>query len=162
MGAMIFVGVQILSIATNGLLSNNEKVRDLDYVIKTLSYSLAALFFIFGIETYILCWTVESFLERQMMIFSSMFTIIWVLGLIIQIDKKSRLLSECFLLIGGATATWTWFLLGDTVFLLFGCTLIAGLLLMILLTIGGESTRQVSLDEISAVLDSQEAEQVVL
>ncbi|MFW9960244.1 MAG: hypothetical protein ACFFDV_04460 [Candidatus Thorarchaeota archaeon] len=162
MGAMIFVGVQILSIATNGLLSGNEKVRDLDYVIKTLSYSMTALFFIFGIATYILCWTVESFLERQIMIFSSMFTIMWVIGLITQIEKKSRLLSECFLLIGAATATWIWFLLGDTVFLLFGCTLIAGLLLLILLTISGESTRQVSLDEIGVILDSHEAEQVVL
>ncbi len=162
MGAMIFVGIQILSIATNGLLSDKESVKDLDYVTKTLSYTLAFLFFIYGIETYILCWTVESFLERQLMIFSSMFTIMWVLGLITQIEKKSRLLSGCFLLIGGSTATWVWFLLDDTIFLLFGCTLITGLVVLILLTIGGDSTRRISKDEISMILNSPEAEQVVL
>jgi len=162
MGVMIFVGMQILSIATNGLLLDKEKVRDLNYIIKTLSYTLAALFFIFGIESYILCWTVDSFLERQMMVFSSMFIIMWALGLILQIEKKSRLLSDCFLLIGSVSVTWVWFLLGDTVFFLFGCTLIAGLLLLTLLTIGGESTRQVSMVDINAILDSPEAEQFVL
>lgn len=162
MGVMIFVSVQILSLATNGLPSDKEKLSDLNYVVKTLSYTLAALLFIFGIETYILCWTVESFLERQMMIFSSMFTLMWVLGLITQIEKKTRLVSNCFLLIGSVTATWTWFLLNDTVFLLLGCTLIAGLLVLILHTIGGDSTRQATLDEIRMIANSSEAEQLVL
>jgi hypothetical protein len=162
MGVTIFVGVQILSIATNGLFPDKEKVRNLNYIMKTLSYTLAALFFVFGIETYILCWTVDSFLERQMMIFSSMFIIMWVLGLITQVEKKFRLLSDCFLLIGGATATWAWFLLSDTIFLLLGCTLIAGLLLLTMLTIGGNSTRQVSMDDISMILDSPDAEQFLL
>jgi len=162
MGVMIFVGVQIISIATNGLLSNEEKVSDLNYVIKTLSYSMAALFFIFGIETYILSWTVDTFLEHQLMIFSSIFIIMWIFGLITLIRKRSRLISECFLIIGSVAATWAWFLLGDVVFVLFGCTLISGLMLLTLLTIGGDSVRQSSMNDFNMILGSPEAEQFVL
>ncbi|MDH4213071.1 MAG: hypothetical protein OEV85_04040 [Candidatus Thorarchaeota archaeon] len=159
MGVMIFVGVQILSIATNGILSNEEKLIDLNYVIKTLSSTIAVLILIFSIETYILSWTVTSFLVRQIMIFSSMFIIMWVLGLVTQIQKRFRLLSDCFLLIGSITATWTWFLLGDAIFLLFGCTLIAGLIILTLFTLGGNSVHQFPLDDFNGILKSPEAEQ---
>ncbi|MFW9957928.1 MAG: hypothetical protein ACFFCT_07655 [Candidatus Odinarchaeota archaeon] len=161
MGVMIFVGVQILSIATNGILLNEEKLIDLNYVIKTLSSTIAVLVLIFSIETYILSWTVTSFLIRQTMIFSSMFIIMWVLGLVTQIQKRSRLLSECFLLIGSITATWTWFLLGDAIFLLFGCTLIAGLIILTLFTLSGDSVHQFPLDDFNGILKSPEAEQFV-
>jgi hypothetical protein len=85
MGAMIFVGMQITSIATNGLLSNEEKVCDLNYVTKTLSYTMVVLFFIFSIDIYSISWSVSPLLQRQLMIFSSMFIIMWILGLVLSI-----------------------------------------------------------------------------
>jgi hypothetical protein len=161
MGAMIFVGMQITSIATNGLLSNEEKVCDLNYVTKTLSYTMVVLFFIFSIDTYAISWSVSPLLQRQLMIFSSMFIIMWILGLVLSIEKKSRLLSTSFLLIGSITATWTWFLMSDALFFLFGCTLITGLILLILLAINGDSASQLSQDDNIGLMNSPEAEQLI-
>jgi hypothetical protein len=153
MGVMIFVGVQITSIATNGLLSNEEKIRDLNYVTKTLSYTLAALLFIFAIDMYALSWTVNS---------SSMFIIMWGLGLVLLIKRRSRLLSVSCLLLGSTTATWAWVLLGDVLFPVFGCTLIIGLIVLLLLTITGDSTSPETLDDTDVILNSPETEKLQL
>jgi hypothetical protein len=162
MGVMIFVGVQITSIATNGLLSNEEKIRDLNYVTKTLSYTLAALLFIFAIDMYALSWTVNSFLEQELMVFSSMFIIMWCLGLVLLIERRSRLLSVSCLLLGSTTATWAWVLLGDVLFPVFGCTLIIGLIVLLLLTITGDSTSPETLDDTDVILNSPETEKLQL
>jgi hypothetical protein len=162
MGAMVFVGTQITSIATNGLLAEREKVNDLNYVMMTLSYTMVILLFIFGLDTYALCWTVSSFVERQLMIFSSMFIIIWVFGLVVLAKKKSRFLSISFLFIGSVTATWVWFSLGDMLLYLFGSTLIVGLSLLILLTASGAPDGLVSEDYISNIAESPEKDQLLL
>jgi hypothetical protein len=162
MGAMVFVGIQITSVATNGFGTNEERVSDLNYIIKTLSYTMVALFLIFGFDTYTLSWTVGSFLERQLMIFSSMFIIIWVLGLVLLVEKRSRFLSISFLLIGSITSTWIWFSLGDVLFFLFGCILITGLILLFLLAVGGVSDSHMLAHETHEFRESPEVEQLLL
>jgi len=136
MGAMVFAGMQILSIASNGLLSEQARQSDLDYVVRTLSFTLAALLIIFGIDTYVLSWTVGGLLESQLMVVSSMLLVMWTLGLVIRVANISRLLADIFLILGCAVGAWVWSSLGDVLLMLLGWTCIAGLVIHLLLTIG--------------------------
>ncbi len=136
MGVMVFVGMQIISIAGNGLLSEQARQSDFNYVVRTLSFTLAAVLFIFGIDTYVLSWAVGGPLESQLMIVSSMLIMMWALGLVIRIANRPRLLSDIFLILGCVIGTWVWYSLGDVLFMLLGWTCIAGLVVHLLLTIG--------------------------
>jgi len=146
MGAMIFVGMQLISIASNGLLSEEARQSDLDYVVRTLSFTLAALLIIFGIDTYILSSTVGGPLESQLMIVSSMLLIMWTLGLVIRVANRPRLLSDIFLILACVIGTWVWSSLGDVLLMLLGWTCIAGLVIHLLLTISTVFVQGVSVE----------------
>jgi hypothetical protein len=134
MGAIIFMGVHLLSIALNGLLSTKERRTDLNYILRTLSFTLVVFLFVFALDTYILGSTVEMALEKQLMIISSALIIIWSLGVLVRIENRSRIISDLVLLLSCAIGTWSWLSLGDVLFFLFGLTCIFGLVIHFLIT----------------------------
>jgi hypothetical protein len=161
MGSMVFIGMQILSIAFRGLMVTEEKAIDLEYAIKVLSFTVAGLSLIYAVDTYIISWIVESLIQREIMIFSSMFIIMWIPGLVLLVEKRTRLLSLGFLLFGSISATWIWSQLGDELFTLFGCTLIAGILLISLLASGEKPLPLLTNNETDDSHDSSDNELLV-
>jgi len=131
-GVLIVIGVQMLSIAVNGLLPQEERRTDLNYVFKTLSYTLATVVLIFGIVTYSLSWNIDLFIERQALVLSSTLMIFWALSLVVKLKKHIRLFGGLLLLFGASFATWTWSTLGDAVMYNLGLACIAGLILYIM------------------------------
>lgn len=134
-GVMLFIGIQLLSIGTNGLLPIDEKRSDLNYIIKTLSYSLTTVLFGFGIITYMSSWNVDEFLQRQIMVLSSTILVIWIFSLIVKLKIHLRLLVHCFLLIATGLALWAWLALESSIMFLFGLTSLVGLVIVMLLTV---------------------------
>jgi hypothetical protein len=134
MGVMVLMGMQIISIAGNGLLSEQARQSDLDYVVRTLSFTLAALLIIFGIGTYVLSWTAGGPLENQLMVLSSMLVMMWILGLVMRVANRARLLSDIFLILACVIATGVWSSIGDIMFTFLGWTCITGLVIHLLLT----------------------------
>jgi hypothetical protein len=161
MGSMVFVGMQILSIAFLSLMMTEVKAADLEYTVKVLSFTVAGLSLIYALDTFMISWGVESLIQRQIMIFSSMFVIVWTPGLVLLVEKRMRLLSLGFLLLGSTSVTWIWFQLGDELFTLFGCTLIAGILLISLLASGEKSVRRLTNFETDDSHDPSHEEQLV-
>jgi hypothetical protein len=90
-----------------------------------------------------------------------MFVIVWTPGLVLLVEKRMRLLSLGFLLLGSTSVTWIWFQLGDELFTLFGCTLIAGILLISLLASGEKSVRRLTNFETDDSHDPSHEEQLV-
>ncbi|MGY5870670.1 MAG: hypothetical protein RTV72_00345 [Candidatus Thorarchaeota archaeon] len=131
-GVLLFVGVQILSIAFNGLLSRDEQRSDLNYVLRTLSYTVAIVGLLFGVFSYTLSWNIGLFVERQALVVSSTLITIWALSLAIKLKKHLRLLAGTFLLSGAVVATWTWLSIGDAVMYTLGLAYAAGLIVYIL------------------------------
>jgi len=114
------------------LLPIEERRSDLNYTLKTLSFSIVAAVLIFGLVTYALSWNIELVVERQALVISSTVMAIWALSLVVKMKKHLRLLSGLLLLSGASLATWTWLLLNDVVMYNFGLACIAGLILYIL------------------------------
>ncbi|MHA1862824.1 MAG: hypothetical protein ACTSWA_03565 [Candidatus Thorarchaeota archaeon] len=131
-GVMIFIGAQILSIAVNGLLPTEERRSNLNYTLKTLSFTIFAVVLIFGLVTYALSWNIELFIERQALVISSTVMAIWAFSLVVKLKKHLRMLAGLLLLSGASLATWTWLSLNDVVMYNFGLACVAGLLLYIL------------------------------
>ncbi len=131
-GVMIFIGAQILSITVNGLLPIAERRSDLNYTLKTLSFTIVVIVLIFGLVTYALSWNIEQVVEKQALVISSTVMAIWALSLVVKLKKHIRLLAGLLLLSGASLATWTWLILNDAVMYNFGLACIAGLILYIL------------------------------
>ena len=131
-GVLIVIGVQMLSIAVNGLLPIEERRTDLNYVLKTLSYTIAAVVLIFGLVTYSLSWNIDLFIERQALVLSSTLMAFWALSLLVKLKKHIRLLGGILLLSASSIATWTWLTLGDAVMYNIGLACVAGLILFIM------------------------------
>jgi len=131
-GVMIFIGAQILSIAVNGLLPTEKRRSNLNYTLKTLSFTIFAVVLIFGLVTYALSWNIELFIERQALVISSTVMAIWAFSLVVKLKKHLRMLAGLLLLSGASLATWTWLSLNDVVMYNFGLACVAGLLLYIL------------------------------
>jgi len=131
-GVMIFIGAQILSIAVNGLLPIEERRSNLNYTLKTLSFTIVAVVMIFGMVTYALSWNIEPVIERQALVISGTVMAIWAFSLLVKLKKHLRLIAGLLLLSGASLATWTWFSLSDAVMYNFGLACIAGLILYIL------------------------------
>ncbi|MBN2230429.1 MAG: hypothetical protein JW779_12650 [Candidatus Thorarchaeota archaeon] len=128
-GAIIFIGMQFLSIALTYLQPSIDKITDLNYTLKTLSYTLAGLILIFGGSTYILSWNIDSFLSRQLMVISGVICMIWTFALVLKTENRTRLLIDIFLLIGTGTATWVWFNLVDTLYFPLGIACMVGIVI---------------------------------
>ncbi|MHA1576192.1 MAG: hypothetical protein ACTSU3_02410, partial [Candidatus Thorarchaeota archaeon] len=131
-GVLIVIGAQMLSIAVNGLLPIEERRTDLNYVLKTLSFTVAAVVLIFGLVTYSLSWNIDLFIERQVLVLSSTLMAFWALSLIVKLKKHIRLLGGILLLSGASLTTWTWLTLGDAVMYNLGLACVAGLILYIM------------------------------
>ncbi len=134
-GVMIFIGVQMLSISVTGLLSMEERRTDLNYVLKTLSSTVAIVVLMFGLVTYSLSWNIDLFIERQALVISSTLMAFWALSLVVKLKKNIRLLGGFLLLSGASLATWTWSTLGDIVMHNLGLACVAGLILYIMFVI---------------------------
>ncbi|TFG34960.1 hypothetical protein EU527_00490 [Candidatus Thorarchaeota archaeon] len=132
-GVMLFLGIQLLSISTNGLLPLKERRNDLNYLLKTLSYSITTVLFGYGIFTYLSSWNVDTFYERQIMVLSSTILVIWIFSLIIRLKIHLRLLVTCFLLLATGLTLWVWLVLESSIMILFGLTSLAGLVVYLLL-----------------------------
>jgi hypothetical protein len=128
-GAMIFIGTQMLSIAANGLLSEKERRDDINYVLMTLSSTIAALVLVFGLVSYALSWNVVVILERQALVMSGTIMVFWFFTLVFKLRNMIRMLSGLFLLTGASLATWAWSSLSDEVMYNLGLACIAGLIL---------------------------------
>jgi len=134
-GVMIFIGAQILSIAVNGLLPNEDRRSDLNYTLKTLSYTIVAVVLIFGLVTYALSWNIELIVERQALAISGIVIALWAFSLVVKMKTHIRMLAGLLLLSGASLASWTWLSLNDAVMHNFGLACIAGLLLYLLFVI---------------------------
>jgi hypothetical protein len=126
---MIVIGAQMLSIAVNGILSEKEKRIDLNYVLKTLSYTIGPIVLIFGLVTYALSWNIGVFLERQALVISSTLMVFWVPTIVLNLKKHIQALAAFILISGASIATWGWYSLGDAVMYNLGFACIAGLTL---------------------------------
>lgn len=131
-GVMIAIGAQMLSIAVNGLLPVKERRTDLNYVLMTLSSTIAGVVLIFGLITYSLSWNFDIFLERQSLVISGTLMTFWALTVVLKLKKHIRLLAGLFLIFGASLATWTWSSLGDATMYNLGLACVAGLILYIM------------------------------
>jgi hypothetical protein len=134
-GVMIVLGAQMLSFAANGFSSIKEKRDDLNYVLKTYAYSIAAIMLIFGCITYALSWNIELYLQRQTLVIAGTLMALWALALILHLKEHIRLLASLFLISGTALATWAFWLLEDTMMYHLGlvCVGALGIYLMFVL-----------------------------
>ncbi len=126
-GVMIVLGAQILSFAANGFSQTDEKQDDLSYVLRTYSFSTAAIVLIFGCITYALSWNIDLYLERQALVIGGTMIALWALALILQLKKHIRLLASLIVLSGAALATWTFWLLEDAIMYHLGLVCVAAL-----------------------------------
>ncbi len=131
-GVMIFIGAQLLSIAVNGLLPIEERRSNLNYTLKTLSFTIVIVVIIFGLITYALSLNIEPVIEKQALVISSTVMAIWAFSLVVKLKTHIRLFAGLLLLSGASLATWTWLLLNDAVMHNFGLACIAGLILYIM------------------------------
>ncbi|TFH10894.1 MAG: hypothetical protein E4H14_01695 [Candidatus Thorarchaeota archaeon] len=131
-GVMIVMGAKMLSIAANGLLSEKERRTDLNYVLMTLSFTIAVLVLVFGLVTYVLSWNIDAFIERQALVISSVIMVFWVFTVVLKLKKQIRLLAGLFLLASAFIASLVWYSLGDEVMYNLGLAGIAGLILYIM------------------------------
>ncbi len=131
-GVMIFIGAQLLSIAVNGLLPIEERRSNLNYTLKTLSFTIVIVVIIFGLVTYALSLNIEPVIEKQALVISSTVMAIWAFSLVVKLKTHIRLFAGLLLLSGASFATWTWLLLNDAVMHNFGLACIAGLILYIM------------------------------
>ena len=127
-GVLIIIGVQMLSIAVNGLLPQKERRSDLNYVLQTLFATIAVVTLIFGLVSYTLSWNINLFFERQMLVVASTLMIIWVLSIVVKLKKYLRLLAAFIVLSGASLTTWVWISLGDAVMYTIGLACVAGLI----------------------------------
>ncbi|TFG28686.1 hypothetical protein EU528_10905, partial [Candidatus Thorarchaeota archaeon] len=97
-GVMIFIGAQMLSIAVNGLLPAKERRTDLNYVLMTLSSTIAATVLLFGLITYALSWNYDIFIERQALVISGTLMVFWAFSAVLKMKKHIRLLAGLFLI----------------------------------------------------------------
>lgn len=134
-GVMLFLGTQLLSIGINGLLPSEERRRDLNYVLKTLSYSITTILFGYGLFTYLSNWSVDLDYARIVMVLSSTMMVMWTFSLIIKIKIHLRFLVNIFLLMAIGLAMWIWSVLGNSIMFLFGLASLIGLVVYMLLTI---------------------------
>jgi len=131
-GVLIFFGAQMLSIAVTGLSKQKKSRDDLNDVLQLLFVSIGFVVLVFGVVTYILSWNIEIFFERQILVVSSTFMIIWACSLVVKLKKHLRFLSALLLTTGASLATWIWFSLVDTVMYTIGFACVAGLILYIM------------------------------
>lgn len=131
-GVLIFIGVQMVSIAVTGLSSQKERRSDLNYVLQMFMATITCVVLLFGLISYFLSWNIETFFERQALVISSTLMIIWAFALILKLKDRIRVLAALILTIGASLATWTWISLGDVVMYTVGLACVGGLILYIM------------------------------
>ena len=134
-GVMLFVGIQLITIGTNGFRSSEKYRTDLNYLIKTLSYSLVTILLGFGIFSYLSSWSVDLFYQRQLMVLSSTIIVLWIFSLIIKIKIQLRLLVGCFIMATTGLELWVWLTLGNSIMFLVGLTAFVGLVIYFLISL---------------------------
>ncbi len=132
-GVMLFIGVQLVTIGTNGLLQREERRTDLNYLIKTLSYSLMVVLFSYGLFSYLSSWNVDLFFERELMVLSSTIIMLWIFPLIVKIRPHLRLLVVSFVITATGIEMWVWYTLENSIMFLIGITALVGLVIYLLL-----------------------------
>ena len=134
-GVMLFIGIQLVTIGTNGFKPLGERREDLNYLIKTLSYSLTAVLFGFGIFSYLSSWNIDMYLLRQFMVMSSTIIVLWIFALIVKIRIQLRILVSCFIIVATSLSLWAWFTLANSIMFLLGLTTLVGFVVYLLLSL---------------------------
>ena len=134
-GVMLFVGIQLVTIGTNGFKLSEEYRTDLNYLIKTLSYSLVTILLGFGIFSYLSSWSVDLFYQRQLLVLSSTIIVLWIFSLIVKIKIQLRLLVGSFIIATTGPAIWVWWTLGNPIMFLIGLTALIGFVIYFLMSL---------------------------
>ena len=131
-GVLVFIGVQMLSIAVTGLSSQKERRSDLNYILQMFLATIAGVVLLFGLISYFLSLNIEAFFERQILVISSTLMIMWAFSLIVKLKTPLRFLTALLLTTGASLATWIWISLGDVVMYTIGLACVGGLILYIM------------------------------
>ncbi|MHA3962058.1 MAG: glycosyltransferase family protein [Candidatus Thorarchaeota archaeon SMTZ1-45] len=133
--ASIVVGFQLLSLAISLALNTEIRLMYLNKCIRELSIIIAAIIWIFGVRTYFLSWLIDFALERQLLVFSSVFTSIWSISLFMDQSNRVRILTDIMLLAGLAIGFLVWSSLANFTLFLLGsiaiCTVFIHLILIL-------------------------------
>lgn len=118
--ASFVVGFQLLSIAFSLALITEIRVKHLNKCLSELSFIIAVIIWIFGIRTYFLSWLIDFTLERQLLVFSSVFASIWAVSLFMDQSNRLRILTDTMLLGGLAVGLFVWSTLANLTLFLLG------------------------------------------
>ncbi|MFW9869394.1 MAG: hypothetical protein ACFFEL_07195 [Candidatus Thorarchaeota archaeon] len=151
-GANLLVGLTVVLVAAIALtlgpqlvsltLSLNDTLK-LNDNLKTYSFMTAAAIWIFGFGTYIQSWNVTLFSERQLLVISGIFVIIWAGSLLIHSKLYVRIFADLFLLGGIGLGLNVWVSLGNQLLQVTGilcvCAIIVHLVVALSVLIHNQS-----------------------
>jgi len=98
--ASFIVGFQILSLSFCFTLSSELRLTHLNKCLRDFSSVMVAILWILGIWTYFLSWPTDPAMERQLLVFSSVFISLWAGSLLIDQGNRTRILTDV-MIIGG-------------------------------------------------------------
>ncbi|MFX1605097.1 MAG: hypothetical protein ACFFDD_04255 [Promethearchaeota archaeon] len=134
LSAFFIVGFQILSLSLSFSLYSEIRQTRLNRCLRDFTYVTVAILWIFGIWTYLLSWPIELAMERQLLVFSSVFTSLWTGSLLIKQSNWTRILTDLMLLGGLAIGLYTWSVLANLTLVLLGtiglCSVLVHLLVL--------------------------------
>ncbi len=133
--AAFVVGFELLSLAVSMALSGEMRSRYLNRCLRDFSYMIAAIIWIFAFRTYFLSWLVTQQIERQLLVFSSVFISIWAGSLLLRQSNMTRVLTNVMLLAGLLIGLSVWNLLANATLFLFGGIVLSTVVIHLVLII---------------------------
>ncbi len=141
-GIAITLGLQLVSL----FLSFSDTL-ELNDNLKSFSIITTAALWIFGFGSYIGCWSVSLFSERQPLVFSGIFVIFWACSLLIEMKLYARFIADILLLGGTVLGLNMWFLLGNQILQVIGiCCLCAVIVHLIVVLVALVRTQSGSIE----------------
>ncbi|MFW9964955.1 MAG: hypothetical protein ACFFCX_15400, partial [Candidatus Sifarchaeia archaeon] len=107
--------------------------KHLNKCLSELSFIIAVIIWIFGIRTYFLSWLIDFTLERQLLVFSSVFASIWAISLFMDQSNRIRILTDIMLLGGLAVGLFVWSTLANLTLFLLGSIAFCSVLIHLIL-----------------------------
>ena len=130
---LILLGFQMAFLPFSRLLLSVDIASVDVYAMRIFSASIVAALCIFGVNTYFLSWNVETFPERQLLIFAGVFLILWPASLFLKMKKWLRLGTDLVLVLGSVLGYVGWLWAGSPLFASFAIACIVAASIHLLL-----------------------------
>lgn len=146
---MILLGPQIALLPLDRLLPAEASEHIRSQAMTILSASAVVVLWIFGASTYAFSWYIDSFVEREVLILSSIILLFWAPSLLIDLSPKMKMVSYLLLLGGLCVGMLGWSMLGDVLFfrMIIACMSVVGVLFIITLVDLLQNRRGQTLDD---------------